>query len=128
MENKANKKRRFEWYLLGAIISVLAFMGFYAFNDNLIISVGLSVVCLGYSLFLNSAKGMKLSIIKTLVTFILLAIVIMLIVLLSQSQINVAELPKNIYDTVITSFILLPGIDLFVKTIVIVAYMFSSVA
>ena len=103
-------------------------MGFYVFNDNLIISVGLSVVCLGYSLFLNSAKGMKHSIIKTLVTFILLAIVIMLIVLLSQSQINIAELPKNIYDTVITSFILLPGIDLFVKTIVIVAYMFSSVA
>lgn len=128
MENKANKKSRFEWYLLGAIISVLAFMGFYVFNDNLIISVGLSVVCLGYSLFLNSAKGMKHSIIKTLVTFILLAIVIMLIVLLSQSQINIAELPKNIYDTVITSFILLPGIDLFVKTIVIVAYMFSSVA
>ncbi len=128
MENKENKKRRFEWYLLGAIISVVAFMGFYVFNDNIIISVGLSVVCLGYSLFLNSAKGMKHSIIKTLVTFILLAIVIMLIVLLSQSQINIAELPKNIYDTVITSFILLPGIDLFVKTIVIVAYMFSSVA
>lgn len=128
MENKENRKRRFEWYLLGAIISVLAFMGFYVFNDNLIISVGLSVVCLGYSLFLNSVKGMKLSIIKTLVTFILLAIVIMLIVLLSQSQINVAELPKNIYDTVITSFILLPGIELFIKTIVIVGYMFSSVA
>ena len=52
----------------------------------------------------------------------------MLIALLSQSPINVAELPKTIYDTVITSFILLPGIELFIKTIVIVGYMFSSVA
>ena len=112
METK-NKKKDVVWHILGAVLSVVFFMGLYAFNGNIVVAVALSLISLAYALFLNNAKGMKRSIIKTTLIFVVIAIIVLGLTLLSDP----AQDLENIINCFAFSFILLPGISFFINVL-----------
>ena len=114
METK-NKKKDVVWHVLGAVISVVFFIGLYAFNGNAVVAVVLSLISLAYALFLNSRKGMKRSIIKTTLIFMVIAIIVLGLTLLSDP----AQDLENIINCFAFSFILLPGISFFINVLFI---------